>query len=291
MDNIRPVLNEPALVLEGSAGGRYLVIADLHLGIEHSLTEKGVQIPSSIQTKRVLKRLLKIIKRVQPTGLIILGDVKHNVPSISQQEWQVIPPFFEKLKTLSVYIIPGNHDALEQIEGLTPRNVSLQPAHGCLIEIQGHDKTMKVGLFHGHTWPGEALFQADVIIMAHNHPVIEFRNQFNVKMIEPVWIYTHWDKGKLARAYLKHKNIKKPKNPIRILEDKFQISINEQTQVIIMPGFNDLLGGIPFNAKDPTFIGPLLKSKSLNLEMAEAILLDGTILGKLKEIRMDKLTS
>ena len=52
-----------------------------------------------------------------------------------------------------------------------------------------------------------------------------------------------------------------------------------------MPAFNDLLGGIPFNTKDSKFIGPLLKSNSLELDEAEVLLLDGTILGKIKEIR------
>ena len=112
MDSIKPIINEPALLIDQSPHNRLIVIADLHLGIEFTLIDKGVEIPSQIQTQRLIKKLKKIIQRVKPTGLIILGDVKHNVPMISHMDWYVVPPFFEEFRDLPLHVILGNHDCI-----------------------------------------------------------------------------------------------------------------------------------------------------------------------------------
>jgi len=288
MKIIRPIINEPALLIEQTPTKKIIVIADLHLGIELTLLEKGVQIPSSIQTNRLSNRLLNILNRIKPSSLIILGDVKHNIPAISNLEWEIIPSFFEKIGHLPIHIIPGNHESSDQIEGLTTRNITIHSAEGCIINITKYNESTKIALFHGHNWPGKDLLCADIIIMAHNHPVIEFKDEFNVRTYEPAWIRAQWDKMKLANAYLKHLNIKNAKNQLKLLQEKFEIIIADKPEIIIIPAFNDLLGGIPFNTKDSAFIGPLLKSNSINMDDAEAILLDGTIMGKIKEIRLDE---
>lgn len=285
MDVIRPVLNEAALILEESVDKRHLIIADLHLGFELTLIEKGIEIPFQTQTERLVKRLSQIIERENPASLVILGDIKHTVPMISQMEWRVVPPFFEQFTELPIHIILGNHESDAQIEGLTPRNVIIHPAQGCIKKVSIGERELTIALLHGHTWPGIELFNADILIMAHNHPVIEFRDEFKVRTYERVWIRTHWNKIKLAKSYLNHCNIKKAKNPILTLREKFSITIKENPEIIIMPAFNDLLGGIPFNTNKSHFIGPLFKSQSLNLDSAEVILLDGTRLGKLEDLR------
>ena len=123
MELIKHLINEPALILEQSVTQRFVVIADLHLGIENTLIDKGVEIPSQVQTQRLVKKLEKIIKRVKPTGIIILGDIKHNIPMISHMEWYIVPPFFETFTNLPIHVILGNHESETQIEGLTTRNV------------------------------------------------------------------------------------------------------------------------------------------------------------------------
>jgi putative SbcD/Mre11-related phosphoesterase len=287
MNIIRPVINEPALVIEQNPTSKVVLIADLHLGIELTFLEKGVQIPSSIQTNRLSDRLLKILNRIKPSSLIILGDVKHNIPAISNFEWQIIPTFFEKFGDLPIHIITGNHESMAQIEGLTTRNIIIHPAEGWILDVTKNNIPLKIGLFHGHTWPGKDLFNTDILIMAHSHPVIEFKDEFNVRTYEPAWIRAYWDKTKLATAYLKYLNVRNAKNPVTMLQEKFQTVIADHPEILIVPAFNDLLGGSPFNSKEPAYIGPLLKSDCINIDEAEAILLDGTIMGKIKEIRLN----
>jgi metallophosphoesterase superfamily enzyme len=205
---------------------------------------------------------------------------------ISPLEWQVVPDFFNQFTAYPIHIILGNHDSAAQIEGLTTRNITIHQASGCSLELDSNHNPLKVALFHGHTWPSQELLNADVLIMAHNHPVIEFRSKFKVKTYEPAWVRTSWNRLKLANAYLKYLKVKKIKSPLKLLKVKFKITIAPNPEIIIMPAFNDLLGGIPFNRENSKFIGPLLKSNSLNLNNAEVILLDGTILGKIKEISL-----
>lgn len=286
MNVIRPIINEPALVIEQNPTSRIVLIADLHLGIELTFLEKGVQIPSSIQTNRLSDRLLTILNQVKPSGLIILGDVKHNIPAITSFEWQMVPTFFEKLRDLPIHIITGNHESMAQIEGLTTRNITIHPAEGWILDVTQKENSLKIGLFHGHTWPGKELLNTDILIMAHSHPVIEFKDEFNVRTYEPAWIRATWNKTKVATAYLKYLNVRNAKNAVTMLQEKFQTEIADHPEILIVPAFNDLLGGSPFNSKEPAFIGPLLKSESINIDEAEAILLDGTIMGKIKEIRL-----
>jgi hypothetical protein len=59
-----------------------------------------------------------------------------------------------------------------------------------------------------------------------------------------------------------------------------------------MPSFNDFLGGRPINEKNlgkdqksSAFIGPILRSKSVNIDDSEVYMLDGTFLGTVNQLR------
>jgi metallophosphoesterase superfamily enzyme len=57
-------------------------------------------------------------------------------------------------------------------------------------------------------------------------------------------------------------------------------------EVFIMPAFNELCGGVPFNeSTKEDLLGPVFSSGAIELENAEVYLLDGTRLGLLKNIR------
>jgi len=87
---IQPIQNEPILFIEDK---KILVIADLHIGIETELREHGLN-PLS-QTEKMLKRLSSICKKYKPEEIILLGDIKHNIPSSTFQERRDVISFFE----------------------------------------------------------------------------------------------------------------------------------------------------------------------------------------------------
>lgn len=146
---------KPALVINGN-----LVVADLHNGIEFELFRKGANVPS--QTGEKLKRLLGIIKETKPKRLIILGDLKHNVPVTSRQEYEEVPHFLSELLKLvpEIVITKGNHDG--GLEKLAPPGVAVADEF-----IKGG-----VGYFHGHKKPSEEMLKQKLIICAHAHPSI-----------------------------------------------------------------------------------------------------------------------
>ncbi len=79
----RPLPGEPVLLFESEPGSA-MIVADLHIGIEHELRKSGMAIFS--QTARTLEHLETLIRENGIDHLVINGDLKHNVPS---SPWEV----------------------------------------------------------------------------------------------------------------------------------------------------------------------------------------------------------
>jgi hypothetical protein len=224
--------NRPAVLINNN-----LVVSDLHNGIEFELFKKGANIPS--QTDKKLDLLKLIIKDTKPKKLIILGDLKHNVPVTSRQEMEEVPDFLRELLKLvpKVIITKGNHDG--NIERLVPEGVDVVDE---FIEDN-------VGYFHGHKNPSEELLKQGLIVCGHTHPAILLKDiRAN---IQQAWIET---------------KVK-----------------DSHTRVLIVPAFDDSRRGVAMNNREP--VGPFLK-KMIDLENAEAHLLDGSYLGTLNELKI-----
>lgn len=253
-----PVYGFPALIVK-IGRGRTLVVTDLHIGIEQELAEKGISLPS--QVKKVKAKLIELLKKQRVDRLVILGDVKHNVPVTTWHEWRELPEFFKDLAKLAkIDIVRGNHDGY--LEGMIPREVNIHDPHGMVL-----GKRKRVGLMHGHTWPAPELLDTELVIAGHNHPAIEFRDELGGKVIEPIWL----------RAKLDAKKFPKKLTPF------MKGSLPE---LLVVPAFSELVGGAAVNRGIPRdLIGPMFKAGAVKLEEAEAYLLDGTFLGKVGNLR------
>ncbi|MBS7614961.1 hypothetical protein KEJ18_04440, partial [Candidatus Bathyarchaeota archaeon] len=113
------------------------------------------------------------------------------------------------------------------------------------------------------------------------------------RITKQVWIRASCNKVLLARHVLRGNNVnlKKDESPQEFLRTKFNSDLRVES-FLIMPSFNDYLGGQAVNVsslyrkkKFEGFIGPVLRSESVNLEDAETYLLDGTFLGSIKHLR------
>jgi putative SbcD/Mre11-related phosphoesterase len=253
-----PIYGARALTLE-LEDERVLLAADLHLGLEGELAGKGIELPSQIP--KVRERLLRLIRQEEPDRLIFLGDVKHNVPITSWQEWRDLPDFFSELSEhVRVEILPGNHDG--DIEGLVPRSVVVHDPRGTVVGTK-----WKIGLMHGHTWPALRLLKTNMIIMGHNHPVVEFRDEAGARVTEPAWLRYWLEPSKL------------PKNLQRAID-------GGGPQVLVMPAFSELISGAAVNRAMPEeLLGPIFKARAAKLDEAEVYLLDGTFLGTLGNLK------
>ena len=270
----------PALLLRRRSE-RVLVVADLHIGWEAPLTEKGVHVPS--QTPKILEKILQLIKIRNPTCLIFLGDVKHAIAKVRMEEWRDIPDFFEDLEreVSDIRVVPGNHDG--NLEPLLPKAVRILPSTG---EVFGD-----IGLFHGHAWPAPELLGCRSLIMGHVHPMVVFRDPMGFRITRQVWVRAACNGDLLMKSLLEHLGVKSNVNPSKVLRDHFKVRF-KVSQLLIMPSFNEFLGGQPINkrkmgkgARSRIFIGPVLRSGSINVDDAEAYLLDGTFLGTVDRLK------
>ncbi|HEX7514670.1 MAG TPA: metallophosphoesterase [archaeon] len=251
----QPVFNEPALTV-----GNTLVLADLHIGIEYELSLSGIHIPSQIE--RRIERVLRFLKEVKARRVVLLGDIKHCVSQTSPLERRDVPHFLRSLaECVPIDIVPGNHDG--GIEYLIPRDtrfgIEIHQSKGCSFN--------NVALLHGHTWPSLELLRCDYIVIGHNHPVVRLADPLGYVSIKPVWIRARFDEGVLRQRFP-------------------ELGLFSSPDVIIMPAFNELVGGISFNeASYETLLGPLFSNRAILLEKAQAYLLDGTFLGTVEQLR------
>ena len=264
---IRLITNYPALLISDKTHGKILVIADLHLGIEHQLYQEGITIaPQAEKLKETIGKLLKMTKAKK---LVILGDLKHKVPGISFRELKELPKLVDYLaKKVHVVLTKGNHDVeLKEIS----EKMEVHGSHG--FSIGG-----KYGFFHGHAWPDKRLLGCDYLFTAHVHPVVEFVDDFGFRIVEKVWVKGKLDEKILRKKYkIKTKSEKKGKKEIK---EKFG-----KMETIIFPSFNPIISGVPLNSKRKKYIGPLLTSGAFDARKSEAYMLDGTRLGKIKKIK------
>jgi putative SbcD/Mre11-related phosphoesterase len=256
--NVTPVYDEPALMIEVDRE-RVLVVSDLHLGLEGELIKEGISLPS--QMPKLKQRLIELIERQRPDRLILLGDVKHNVPVTTWQEWRELPEFFSSLTKLTrVEVARGNHDG--DLEGMVPSDVVIHGAGGLVI-----GKRSKVGLMHGHTWPSEKLLRTKLLVVAHNHPAVEFKDKLGARTVEPAWI-----KCKLE--------------PSRFPDELRAAVKGDWPELLVMPAFSQMVGGAPVNKPIPDeLLGPMFRAGAVRLEEAEVYLLDGTFLGTVGALR------
>lgn len=262
IDRVVPIVLNPSLLIETKAE-RILVVGDLHIGWEISLMEKGIHIPS--QAWRMSDRLLKIGSKCEPNRIIFLGDVKHAIPRISLAEWKAVPDFFENIQNVvkDISVITGNHDG--GLESLIPPSVKIFPSTGLVV-----GKKPRIRLFHGHVWPAPEVLTSELLIMGHVHPVIWFREKLGTWMVKQLWIKGRCNGQKLAKAYLKYLKVKTGEKPRETLRRRRGVQLNDPP-LIIMPTFNDLIGGISLNRFQKRLVDPFLSSGSVNVADSASI--------------------
>ncbi|MGQ9551672.1 MAG: metallophosphoesterase [Candidatus Bathycorpusculaceae bacterium] len=258
-----------------------LAIADLHIGWEMALSEKGIHVPT--QTPRILQRLTMLLVKHKPERLLILGDVKHTVASAEIGEWHDIPELFNELKRHvdEICVIRGNHDG--NLEPLLPENVKLLPATGATFG--------EVGFFHGHQWLSPMLLKCRTLIMGHVHPVVAFRDPAGFKITRQIWVKANCSGDQLSQILLQKNRIKIEDTPKETLQRHYGIK-SKASQLFIMPSFNEFLGGRPINERKQSgkagterIVGPVLRSEAVDIDSSEIYLLDGTFLGTLNQLK------
>jgi len=236
----------PALVIEGEQ--RMLVVADLHFGIEADLAAHGLHFKS--RSERRLERLHRVIDSAKPDVLVLLGDVKHSIPSLTWQEYHEMPKILDSLRArLPLHVFPGNHDI--GIERFL-QDGEIQPKEGAVLD--------GVGYQHGHMTPSPAL-AGRLVVIGHHHPLLSLKDEVGCALRSPAYLRAGIDPAEPGR------------DP----------SVNNglPSRVLFMPSFNEIAGyDILQIIKKP--FSPL--SRMMRKEDTEIILADGTYIGPLRAL-------
>ncbi len=240
-----PIYLERAIYIKEE---KTIIIADLHIGIEFDYMQKGINI--AMQTDVLLERIKKLVERKNAEKLIILGDLKHSYENVDyiKKERIEVRIFLKRLYELvEVWLVKGNHDG-----NIRSKYVKIFGSKG--IEIDD------ISLAHGHAWPNEKIMRNKLLIIGHVHPNVRLQTKIGYSYIEPCWI-----RGKFKRKEF----LNKYKNG------------NEKMEVVIMPAFNPLCGGIAVNKEE--LIGPI--AKIMDIDNSIVYLLNGINLGRVRNLR------
>jgi uncharacterized protein len=249
--SVTPIADHPALRI--IAGDEVILCAgDLHIGLEDEMRSKGVIVPS--QTDRMLEELLSLAEGCD--RLVLLGDVKHQVPGTSEQEHSELPRFFHSLSRsfAEIDVVRGNHDV--GIEDVFFTGVHIHSATGFSLG--------DVGFVHGHIWPSNEVMSRRTLVMAHNHPAVLFRDGVGHITTERCWLRSKFKKEALSRY---------PEIP---------------EEVVVVPSLNRSLQGSPVNLIGGRQIGPLFGKGMIDLDCVNVYLLDGINLDRLRNLMVEK---
>jgi len=237
---VRIVPSKPALIIDDKE--RHLVVADLHIGFESRLAANGVFLGKSSTVGETIEEIGGIIAAEGIGSLILLGDIKSSVGSITGTEWDDVPAFFEEVRKMAdVSLIPGNHDA--NIQRLVPDSVTLTGPSGMIL-----GNTL---LTHGHAMPSENFSHVERIIMGHMHPV--FFEEGSVLNGQRVWVQ--------ARAQR---------------QDLFP-SARGEIELLLIPSFNRYFYATRRRGHRRS-ISPII-GRIKRFESARIVTLDGSVIG------------
>ena len=238
--NLVPVHGSPALFLKEESA---LIMSDLHYGVEAEMLRSGVWVPNR-STSRT-EKILKLIKENKAKKLILLGDVKHQVPHNSKQQRTDLEQFFMAVtRIVDVEIVPGNHDG--GLADIAPDNVKFHESVGCTIG--------NIGLSHGHAWPSQEVMNSEILVMGHEHPAFSFRDRVDKLHSEPCW---------LRAPMIEHERYEKVPDLL-----------------IVMPAFGELAGRT-MNREPLKGLGPILRNGMADLSKARVETLEGLDFGEL----------
>src|SRR3989344_1248129 len=146
-----------------------LILTDFHIGYEEALNKQGILMPR-FQFKEIIQRLDSILNRLKSRKIeriVILGDIKHEFGTISEQEWRHTLRLLDFLgrHCNEIILVKGNHDKI-----LGPiakkRNITVVESF----------KVKDILILHGDKLPiKEELKGINTIIIGHEHPAISIK--------------------------------------------------------------------------------------------------------------------
>ncbi len=152
-----------------------IILADLHIGYDHSLLEKGISIPGS-QNTLILERLSQVFNRYDPKEVVVVGDFKHSFSGDDKRElWDIYDMIDHITEKANLTLVRGNHD--NYLQTITEKKGI--PFYEDAFSIDG------ITLSHGH----KKIVHKGLLIMGHEHPSVKIRDEAGGVINLPCFLY------------------------------------------------------------------------------------------------------
>lgn len=176
----------PALYLPGQ---KLLVISDLHLGLEKTMTFKGNYIPQN-QLKQMKEEIKDSREQTGAERILVNGDLKNQFKtSYSENEEVKELANFLNFNFDEVIVIEGNHDTFIE-STLEEKGIEIKDYHieDGILFVHGDRKLEDIEI--------ENLKDVDTIVIGHEHPAIALKDDIGVREKVPALLYGEMDDGR-----------------------------------------------------------------------------------------------
>ena len=162
-----------------------LVISDLHLGLEGSMTSEGSYVPK-FQLDDILEEIEEAREEMGARKILVNGDLKNEFRKSYYSEKQEVKKFLRRLQKNfeEVIVIEGNHDRFIQktVEdlGLEFRKKYLEDG---VLFLHGHEKI-------------DDDIEFDTVVIGHEHPALSLKDDIGVVEKVDCIVYGEMKSGK-----------------------------------------------------------------------------------------------
>ncbi len=146
-----------------------LVLSDIHLGLEGSVTSKGGYVPK-FQLDEILEDVEKAKDETDASRILINGDLKNEFRKNYYSEKKEIDKFLGKIKNLfnEIVIVEGNHDNF--LDEMVEKNG---------LEIRKEYSENGILFTHGHQ-DIEDIGEYTTVVIGHEHPALSLKDEIGV---------------------------------------------------------------------------------------------------------------
>ncbi|MGI0133926.1 MAG: metallophosphoesterase, partial [Candidatus Micrarchaeaceae archaeon] len=182
MERIRFLYNEPAAIIS-ALKKRYLVVGDMHIGLEREFSKRGIHVPNSAEL--MAGRIKRIMSENSLSRIIILGDIKNSILFPDAYDARSIKSFFSELSGFGLTVVAGNHDAhLAEIVD---------------VPIEREFMLGDFAFVHGDKRPSS--MESEYVISAHNHVAVRMKDRNGRYYDEKGWLIANISKAKAREFY------------------------------------------------------------------------------------------
>jgi putative SbcD/Mre11-related phosphoesterase len=164
-----------------------LVMSDLHLGLEGSMTYQGSYVPE-FQLEEIKEDVQHAQELTDADRILLNGDLKHEFKYTCFSEKKEIKDFMEMLEDLfsEVILIEGNHDShLDEV------------IKGAKIQFKDSHLEERILFIHGHTaMKNYDAENYDTIVIGHEHPALELKDDVGFTEKIDCFLYGETNTGK-----------------------------------------------------------------------------------------------